>query len=115
MISPFEVYLVMQMDSIIVVAVVIGACLLISAAAACFYGGLKNESEASATGRRLAKYAFILLAISAFLPSTKTTAAMIVIPAIANNEAIQKEAGDLYAIAKQALKDSVATEEPKKE
>ena len=55
-----------------------------------------------------------------FLPSTKTAAAMVIIPAIANNEAIQKEAGDLYQLAKQALREAVtdkakeATEEASK-
>ena len=51
--------------------------------------------------------------ISAFLPSTKTAAAMVVIPAIANNETIRKEAGDLYALAKQALREAVTDEKPK--
>ena len=47
------------------------------------------------------------------IPSTKTAAAMVVIPAIANNETIRKEAGDLYALAKQALREAVTDEKPK--
>ena len=49
----------------------------------------------------------VMLFISIFIPSTKTMAAMVVIPAIANNETIRKESGELYDLAKQALRDAV--------
>ena len=53
-----------------------------------------------------------LLAFSAFLPTTKTAAAMVILPAIVNNERIQHEAGDLYQLAKQALANAVAPDKP---
>jgi hypothetical protein len=49
-------------------------------------------------------------ALNIALPSTKTAATMFIVPAIANNEAIHKEAGELYGLAKQALKEAVGAE-----
>ena len=46
----------------------------------------------------------VAVALAIFLPSTKTAAAMVVLPAIVNNEAIRKESGELYDLAKQALR-----------
>lgn len=57
---------------------------------------------------------FIASSISAtLLPSTKTAAAMYVVPAIVNNDHIQHEAGDLYKLAKQALKQAVTGSDKK--
>jgi TRAP-type C4-dicarboxylate transport system permease large subunit len=57
---------------------------------------------------RNATFVMLPLAItSALLPSTKTAAAMVVIPAIVNNETIRKESGELYDLAKQALREAV--------
>lgn len=61
---------------------------------------------------RIAVVAGVLLTVNAFLPSTKTAAAMIVIPAVANNEAIQREAGELYGIAKDALRELAKPDKP---
>lgn len=48
-----------------------------------------------------------MLAVSIFIPSTKTVAAMVVLPAIVNNETIRKESGELYDFAKKALRDAM--------
>lgn len=45
--------------------------------------------------------------ITSALPSTRTLAAMIVLPELVNNEQIQNEAGELYGLAKEALKQAV--------
>lgn len=63
--------------------------------------------------KRLAPVAGILLLASAFVPSTKTAAAVVIIPTVANNETIQREAGDLYKLAKDALADAVKPDAPK--
>lgn len=49
----------------------------------------------------------LLATVATLLPSSKTAAAMVIVPAIANNETIRKESGELYDLAKQALRDSV--------
>ena len=57
---------------------------------------------------RMLLTAFIpLCLLTALIPSTKTAAAMVIVPAIANNETIRKESGELYGLAKQALRDAV--------
>jgi len=64
---------------------------------------------------RIAVVAGVLLTVNAFLPSTKTAAAMIVLPAlsdIANSETVQREAGELYGIAKDALRELAKPDAP---
>lgn len=127
MISPLEIYLVLQMDSIKeatqVSAVVSGAGVLGSL----FIGGLvasvdswddvaKRESKAVLRTaaykwtKRLALVCSLSAALVALLPSTKTLAAMLVIPAVMNSETVQKEAGELYTMAKTALEEAVKPE-----
>lgn len=130
MISPLEIYLVLQMDSIKeatqVSAVVSGAGVLGSL----FIGGLvasvdswddvtKRESKAVLGTvaykwtKRLALVCSLSAALVALLPSTKTLAAMLIIPAVMNSETVQKEAGELYTMAKTALEEAVKPEESK--
>lgn len=105
MISAWDIYWVMQLDSIAVAAVIFGIFLAIGTFIALIIGYCEDKPEALGAGKKLAGATFAMFAAVAFLPSTKTAAAMIVIPAVANNEAIQREAGDLYAIAKDALRE----------
>lgn len=115
MISAWDIYWVMQLDSI-------GTILFMFAVLGIIGGGLlqitrlvaaSDENDAgAATFVRLTRATpyFLMAAIAAaiangFLPSTKTAAMMVVVPRIANNEAIQREAGDLYGIAKDALRE----------
>lgn len=46
--------------------------------------------------------------LSALTPDSKTVAAMVVIPAIAQSEAIQKDAPELYKMAIDRLKETLA-------
>jgi hypothetical protein len=59
---------------------------------------------------KLSVAAISSLLVLGLLPSTKTAAAMVVLPAIANNETLHTEAGELYGLAKQALKEAVGAE-----
>jgi len=130
--NAWTIYWILQLDTINFVLVAltlgIGAFAGITAIAGAlnkssgtFYPELsssKKERELgeaqSRTAKRMLTPFFILAALAAFSPSTKTAAAMVIVPAIANNETIRKEAGDLYSLAKQALREAV-TDEPKKE
>ena len=59
-----------------------------------------------------AAYASVIGAVlSSFIPTTKVAASMVIIPAVANNPNVQREAGDLYQIAKEGLRNLA---EPKK-
>lgn len=128
MISPFTVYLVMQLDSIgatvtfaSVITGVLAAVLFLFASSergsSQSYPDHEISKRQAANADRLfskVKPAFvcasIFCALSVLLPSSKTAAAMYVIPAIANSEAVQNEAGDLYEMAKQAMRKLTADE-----
>lgn len=123
MITAWQIYWVMQLDSIgcfvfaaFVISLVCGGCAFLFAA---IHAGDDHWSwNCDRIGQRqdfrrtLYRWGRLAIAASlvcglaaALIPSTKTAAAMIVIPAVANNEAIQHEAGDLYGIAKDALRE----------
>jgi hypothetical protein len=51
----------------------------------------------------------LLMAVATFLPSSKTIALMVVVPAVMNSEPIQKDLPELYQMAKEALKQTLET------
>jgi TctA family transporter len=123
MISAWDVYWVMQLDSISTTVGVAGLFGLAGAIASLFIGSMVTDrawkpSEAQdrmwasivRTSKRMAIAGALLSVLSGFVPSTKTAATMIVLPAIVNNETLHKEAGELYGLAKQALKEAVGAE-----
>ena len=116
MISAWDIYWVMQLDTLIGMFVGVAmACVYVVFLAGLFTDGeaLGIDSDRPASWLKWPAVIFVAAGLcAAFLPSTKTAAAMIVIPRIANNEAIQHEAGDLYGIAKDALRTLAA---PKQE
>lgn len=138
MITAWDIYWVMQLDSIGFVVFLIGFAFGVVAVVAGFLGYIDRDtasiyegasydearekhrkliangaSKLRVAGRAALCCAPILL-LAAFIPSTKTAAAMIVLPAVANNKAIQQEAGELYGIAKDALRE-LARPKPAKE
>lgn len=79
----------------------------------------KKYIASANTGKKLAvrtfPFAIAFAFLSAILPSSKTAAAMLIIPAIANSVTIQNEAKDIYALAKQGLSELVKPDQPKPE
>lgn len=127
MITPFEVYLVMQLDTISNVSL-FALCILgltfaiLSGTAGMMYADGDKEDSAALKRvlRKIFPYLLVSLMVSTFLPSTKTAAAMIVLPALTSDEVVKplgNEARELYDLAKQALKKAVdgSTTEPKVE
>lgn len=120
-ISPWTVYWILQLDSI---SVALGTFVVISLASALFVpllAGLIFDLDEDDLRAILVKVwkpwavlTLLAMLVGTFLPSTKTAAAIIVLPAIANNESIQREAGDLYDLAKQALRQAVTDDKPTK-
>lgn len=123
MITPFEVYLVMQLSSI--------SCAIGIVAVALFLAGVfyilplstpyGESKEALARWRKAQRRCFIwagiLWALCALLPDSKTAAAMIVVPAITSDEVVapvKDEAKELYGLAKQALQ-NLANDKPEVE
>jgi Na+/proline symporter len=116
MISAWQVYWVMQLDSIISITGWLSFF-------GCFFGGIgfivhrvarsmdDEESKAVAAATWLSKPVLMLgllsLFANGFLPSSKTAAAMIVLPAITSDmviDTVSPEARELYGLAKGALK-----------
>lgn len=130
MISAWQIYLVMQLDSINRVVTSFSVlCFMFGAFCSlwCFFNseddnwswneGKKEEREKARKPiiKRASRFfisSALLAALASLLPSTKTAAAMIVLPAIINNESVQREAGELYRIAKDALR-SISNDKPK--
>lgn len=126
MITPWEIYWVLQLDSISVFLTIIFDCMIVAAFGTLFIGALitdrgwcpSNKQDAQwASVKKLSLRLFIACVvpglITAFIPSTKTAAAMVVVPQIINSPTIQHEAGDLYKLAKEALQQAIAPEHKK--
>ena len=114
--SAWTVYWVMQADSIRIgvfpVAVVLS---VVSAALFAFVLLAIHEKPTrgwwAVPATALLGFAWlVLLPFSILMPTTKTLAAALVIPAISNNEAVQSEAGELYDLAKEALSEAIGVE-----
>ena len=114
--SAWDVYWVMQADTIhhtangcalvSTMAVFLGAVIVCAS-----YEELMFPKPIGLIIRRvwlsLIPIAFLSIIAATFLPTTKTVAAIIVLPAIANNEQLHGEAEELYHLAKEALTDMV--------
>jgi cobalamin synthase len=133
-ISAWDVYLVMQLDSVSCLANAL-TLLAFAATAICIGWHAMSAGEdhwswnqqklperqefrrkLRGSAKKAAAVALTFAVITALIPSSKTVAAMIVLPAIANNETVQTEAADLYKLAKKALAEAVSDDdEAKKE
>lgn len=134
LINPWLLYLVMQADSIITSVRIFGMFTMI-AAIACGAtaialtpdtsydyhrrGNRVPDDEEISRHKSLIKWAVrftaaaaLLFSVAFFIPSTKTAAVLLVVPTLANNPTIQKEAGDIYTIAKEALREKLDTPAP---
>lgn len=114
MISAFDVYLVMQMDSFVNVAAF--SAVMASILVVCglpFWAGLDE-------GKRYAKICGVIIIVmtivAAILPSTKTAAAMIVLPAITSDRvvsAMTPELRELLDLTKDALRNMAGEKKAK--
>lgn len=111
MITPFEIYVVLQLDSLSVGLTLISAVFLLWSVITALHAADnlagERETAAYARARSRACVAALLFSLAVFVPSSKTAATMLILPAIANNETVQQEAGELYKMAKEALKEAI--------
>lgn len=111
MISPWEIYWVLQLDTIGTAASIASFIGLVALPFVWGFAVIEiRERWAHIVAGAVSLLWLVAIGAAVFLPSTKTAAAMLVIPAIANNERVQKEAGELYGLAKDALKRAGAPE-----
>lgn len=135
MVTPFEVYLVLQLDVMIRAAFVFGLiCALGGSIGAIHYtteagkqwawdkeppeSRISRFASYTKIAKRFACAGLFSLAVSVFLPSTRTAAAMILLPALTSKEVtapLSREAGELYELAKSALRNASNKPEPKQE
>jgi len=125
-INPFYLYLILQLDSIkdLLGGPVTGFPLLFGSIAfviaTCaqhlFAVEELTEKEAAGLGKLRRILAGVLItcglaqAGNAFLPTSERMAVLVVLPAVANNEAVQTEAKEVYELAKRGLAKLIETE-----
>lgn len=123
--SPFLVYLLFQADSIsealTFIAVIAGLAFCIAVPTKALAKFDMDKDEGVALVYKMSRAAIwvcpFLIAAATFMPSTKTIAAMIVLPKITSPQAIDtmsKESRDIYDLAKRALT-KLADDKPAKE
>lgn len=119
-ISPWDIYWILQLDSVIGAAIAVLVCCGTAVLILLMFSPIWLDEAgdprkfAATAARRLAYFAFPALLVTVFIPSSKTAAAMVVLPAITNNANVQREAGDLYAMAKDALREAIKPDDEKK-
>ena len=119
--NAWTIYWILQLDSIREGFMILTAIFGVLVGVLALFGTIQradcygDDDPAIALGKakqtlaaKWAKPLVALFVLTLFIPTTKTVAAMVVLPAIANNETIRKESGELYDLAKQALRDAVA-------
>lgn len=123
--TPFTIYLWQQVDSIIhcldmfalPVSAIGFAGLLITTIALAVEGDDESVQKRFAPARNASLATLLLSAFLSFtasiIPSSKTIAMMVAIPAIANSEPIQKDLPELYQLAKDALKEQITGKKDK--
>ncbi len=114
MVSAFEVYLVMQLDDIRCAALFFGLAIGVIGVTLTAHS-LDYREKIGFAGPATLVFAFVLLAADAFTPSSKTAAAMILVPALTDKqvtEPLTAEAKELYALAKQALTNVAQADKP---
>lgn len=121
MISAWNVYWVMQLDSIIRLLVCLAA-VSGTLAFVCLFPLVESfGDEAKVWAKSIKTFCFCAVSfacIATFIPSSKTAAAIIILPKLTAPEVVapvSKEAGELYGLAKQALQRALAPgkDEPK--
>ena len=121
--TPFWVYVILKLDTLVTTFAVLGACSAVFSLVWTFLAivandfpipGEKEFAQALISVRKPALTAAIVgllcIATACLLPSTKQMAALLVLPRNLTEENIDKaanEAGEVYSLAKQWLRDQV--------
>ena len=117
-ITPFDVYLVMQLGSINAACGILFGVLAI-ATAVCLIAGFMQRASAFGEhdrdydrgniklriGAKVGVVTLVFLLLVAFIPSTKTAASMFLLPAIANNKEVQQLPEDLLKMVRGLVKE----------
>lgn len=116
MISPFEVYLVLQLNSLVGASVLIAIISACGATLALILPRMEYRPDDDDIARwdrrakKVLKIGSVALLLSVVVPSSKTAAAMFILPALTSDQVIEpvsREAKELYGLAKKALQNAV--------
>ena len=127
-ITPFDVYLVMQLDSIQATCMLTFGVLLVATLVVLIVGlsqrafafgeeddDYRNGIAKIWLGAKIGSITIIFLLFASFIPSTKTAASMFLLPAIANNKEVQQLPEDLLKMVRGLVKEWTPKEDVKKE
>lgn len=115
LVSAWQVYFVMQADTLRFVVGFLAFAASVSSVPMLVEGTAENDLRK--WGRRLLAAGVTALFLFAVAPSTKTLAAMIVIPALTSDAVIaplSAEAREIYDLAKRGLQKAVGASEPER-
>lgn len=112
-ISPLEIYFVLQLDN--VKDMLEGAAFLTGIGAVVYtvmstiFNNIDGDESLKPLKPRYWAFAIVMMTAYALMPSSKTAAAMIILPPLVNEglPAVGDEARELYNLAKQALENAV--------
>jgi hypothetical protein len=113
MISPWTIYWVTRLDRLNTLAGLTAAAAVVVATAAAFtwFMLVDTMSVERALAAKVLKaalpVALVAMLAACSIPTTKEMSAILVIPKIVNNEKVQEEAGELYSLAKDYLRQQV--------
>lgn len=112
-ISPLQIYFVLQLDNIKDVLEAVSFFATIGAVVYTIMSMIFNNIDSTENLKplKLRHWAFVIVMMTAYAlaPSSKTAAAMIILPPLVNEglPAVGDEARELYNLAKQALENAV--------
>lgn len=113
--TPFQVYLLLQMDRIVGALLALAVLGIVVALLCTAFGSIEDEPGPRIFGRRAFVTSIFLWVAFMFAPSTSTVAAMVVLPKLTSPQALDamgKEGQELYGIVKDALR-KLADDKPK--
>ena len=104
-ITALDVYWVTRLDSIKAALHVIIVCFGLVGASGLLFYAMSSEKVAGRFAACCLPAAAVLLLAQSFIPSTRAAAAMVVLPAIVNSEAVQTLPAELTALAKEWMQE----------
>ena len=117
MIDGWTLYWITRLDGLNILLQIFGGVAVAVIFVSIIFGGMCHAEEGkwpriASWGSGIGGLLAMLVAMACVLvPTTKEAAVILVVPAIANNETVQGEAGELYQLAKHWLEKQAGEEE----
>jgi hypothetical protein len=115
--SAWQIYLIGQASDVAASLFILGVVSFICSAACAAGRGddmMDDTPKNWSRTRRAFIAGIVFISLSAVIPSSKTLAAMYVIPPIVNNEQVRQDAGEIYKLAVEFAKDKLGEKDAEK-